>query len=128
MSKINYSAQEMWALYEKIPKELQEIIFSEKTDEDVTNICKRNKIENEQKILKLVQNVLLGVLVPENFEKELKEEIKTDKSLSKNISKEVNEIIFLPIEESLKKLYNKQWTPDQKNKDSSSDTYREPII
>jgi hypothetical protein len=126
MSNLITSGEKMWELYEKIPKELQNVVFSEDTDEKISTICKNNKIENEQTIIDLVQGVLLGVLPPENTEKELIERgIK--KTLSKIVAEQIQKNIFLPVEESIKKLYNKQWKPEQKNNSTGPDNYREPI-
>ena len=58
-----FSREQLWKLYEKLPPELREAIFSEETANNIWDICIRNGIEDNRisEIAKYVGRVLLGV-------------------------------------------------------------------
>lgn len=110
-----YTREEVWKLYEKLPKELQEAIFSEETADNIWNICERNEISEEKisEIAKQVGNVLLGILPPEEFQKILEKEIKLKKEIAKKVFHEIYRFIFAPVKESLAELYKIEIPPPE---------------
>ena len=133
-----FSREQLWKLYEKLPPELREAIFSEETANNIWDICIRNGIEDNRisEIAKYVGRVLLGVLPPVEFQKILEEKIKLGLEKSKKIFHEINRLIFSPVKYSLSELYETEIAgvappseiekPPQK-KIPKSDVYREPI-
>lgn len=130
---IEYPKEQLWELYQELPKEIQETIFSESTADKIHSICTRNKIEDTEKISKIAKlsgYVLLGLLLPEELEGSFISEIKIKKEEAKQISKEINRFIFLPIKDSIEALYGVKITPkvnEEKNKKTGKDSYREAV-
>ena len=152
MSK-EYTKKELWKLYEKLPKELQEAIFAEETADYIGNICERYDINEEMisEIARRTGNVLLGILPPEDFQDSLEKELKIEKGAAKKIDQEIFRLIFYPVKTSLEEIYRKEiesptgptlvlskderparapvieTTREEAPKKDKKDTYREPI-
>jgi hypothetical protein len=136
-----YTKEELWKIVEKLPDELKEAIFSEKTAEDIFNICARNGIEDERisKVAKYVGRVLMGLLPPNEFEEILEKEVGIKKETAKSIKREVEMLIFYPVRNRLEEIYKieiappagpARITPPPKFEEKPSpprDIYREPI-
>ena len=103
----DYPSEQLWPLYEKLPEDLQEAIFSEKTAETIYDICTRNGLVKEKisEVAKYTGYVMLGVLAPAEFQKTLQDELKLENDLAKNIALEITRFIFFPLKESLEALY-----------------------
>ena len=141
-----YTKEEFWKLYEKLPNELKEAIFSEESANYIYDICKRNKIDDKMapEVARYAGRVLLGILPPEEFQETLEKKVKLGKEASKKVSREINRFIFYPVKGSLDSLYGVKTAPAepsepsqigrQKNKPlrkeevlDKTDIYREPI-
>jgi hypothetical protein len=133
-----YTKEELWKLYKKLPKELQEAIFAEETAIHIDEICKRYEIPEEKvpEIAKEVGNVLLGLLPPNEFQEILEKEIKLEREIAKRVAQEIYRFIFYPVKSSLEELYKIEIAPPAQPKiaptekptpPSQKDIYREPI-
>jgi len=136
-----YTREELWKLYQKLPKELKESIFAGETAEHIGNICERYKIPEEKisEIAKQVGNVLIGILPPGEFQEALEKEVKLEKEVAKKIAQEINRFIFYPVKPVLEELYKieiappakpTKVTPPPEEKPSAppgKDVYREPV-
>ena len=138
-----YTREELWKLYQKLPEELKEAIFSEETAENIWNICERNNVEKISSVAKYVGNVLVGVLPPEDFQETLEKELKIKKEVAKKVAQEINRFIFFPVRPALEQLYKAEITPLEKTPEKPTeqekieeekpktppkpDIYREPI-
>ena len=74
-----YPKEQIWKIYEKLPDELKDAIFSHDTAENISNICEKNKITNSEKIsqiARLTGDVLLGLLIPNELQESLEKELK----------------------------------------------------
>lgn len=100
-----YTSEQLWKLYENLPEELQEAIFSVETADNIWNICERNNVEKISSIAKYVGNVLVGVLAPEDLQETLEEELKIEKDVAKKVVQEINRFIFFPVRPALEQLY-----------------------
>ena len=133
MSK-KYTQEEILKLFKKLPKELQDAIFSDETANYILNICERNEIEKGS-IGKMVSDVLYGLLPPNEFQKTIERELKLEKEKAKKITQEVNRFIFYPVRIHLEKLYQTEITPfnttttenTETPKKPEKDKYHEPI-
>ncbi len=127
-----YSQEQLWKLYEKLPEQLKDIIFSEETANDIGDICTRNGIEAERtsEIARLVGQVFLGLIPPGELQDALEKEAKLSPEKAKKISSEVARFIFSSVKYSLAELY-KEITPPAKPGEkpalSKEDVYRESI-
>ncbi|MFH1656264.1 MAG: hypothetical protein ABH956_00635 [Candidatus Nealsonbacteria bacterium] len=137
---MDYSKEQLDELYENLPENLQEAVFSEKNGTIIYNSCIKNKIEKDEEIKqvsKYVGYVLLGLLSPNDFQKSLEEKVGIKKEKAIQIYSEINRSIFFSVKNSLEALYEIKLkdTPIKITKDSpilknnlkSKDTYREPI-
>jgi len=143
-----YTSEQFWKLYEKLPPDLQDAIFSTDTANTIYDICKRNKIEEVSKIADIVGQVLLGVLSPDEIEKVLNEELYIDPETAHKISQEIYRFILYPVKKSLEDLYgiaarrslrkeseetiesapiSTETKPKTTSKKNKKDLYREPV-
>ena len=140
-----YLREQLWKLYEKLPEELKDALFSVETADNIDNICQRNAIEEEKipEIAKYTGRVLMGLLLPNEFEKTLIKEVKLKAEVAKNVAREINRFIFFPLKEVLSKLYEVEIAPPvrppsivhevrpevtaEEERLKKPDIYREPI-
>ena len=61
---LKYNPEHLWPIYEKLPDDLKEAIFSEKTASTIFDICQRNEIKEAQmsEIARYTGYVLLGLV------------------------------------------------------------------
>ena len=102
-----YTKEEKRKLLEKLPEELKEALFSEKTTEAIFNVCDRNEIEEEKipQISEYVGRVLLGILPLDDFQKTLEEKLGLNSEKAKKVSSEMFHFVFYPVKEALAVLY-----------------------
>jgi hypothetical protein len=102
-----YSSEQIWKLYEKLPQELKEAIFSEETAKNIEEICERNGIEGDliSEIARYTGRVLLGILPPNEFQETLEKELKLEKEVAKKVSQDIDRFIFYSVKASLGELY-----------------------
>ena len=142
-----YSKEEIWKLYEKLPEELKEAVFSETTAESIWEICERNGIEDDRisEIARFAGRVLMGILPPDELQETLEKELELDKERAKKISQEINRFIFYPVKSTLGELYKIEIAPPagappsvpkktvpseeklEEEKPKREDIYREPV-
>ncbi len=144
-----YSKEKLWKLYEALPKELQEAIFSEETAISTHEACTKNGVVEEKisEVAKYTGYVLMGLLPPDELEKTLKGKLALSDEQAKNINHEITRFVFFPLRSVLETIYktevgqvakpNPLEKPSAaeevlKEKKSSSgkrikDTYREPV-
>jgi len=108
-----YTREQLWKLYEKLPQELKEVIFSEETADSIWEICSRNGVEDERisEIARYTGRVLMGILPPAEFQETLEKELKLEKETAKKVAREINRLIFYPARTSLEELYKIEITP-----------------
>jgi hypothetical protein len=135
----NYTPEQFWKLYQKLPQDLKDVLFAEETGNNIYEVCKRNEAEeNLGEIVDLVGQVLLGLLPPTEFQETLEKELKLERERAKKISQEIYRFIFYPVKSSLEELYKieigvpvqPKITPPPGEKPippPQKDIYREPI-
>jgi len=130
-----YSKEQLWKIYEKLPEELKNAIFSEETAKTIGEICERNNIEEKtSEVAKYTGRVLMGILPPNELPEILEEKVGLEKEVSKKISQEIHHFIFYPVKSNLEELYKTQITfpvgitsETKPEKPKRVDIYREPI-
>lgn len=113
----NYPKEQLWELYENLPKELQEAVFSAENADKISDICARNGADKENvipEIAKYTGYVLLGVLPPDELNQTLKTELQLDEKTAKQVSWEISRFVFMPVKNSLELLYKMEIAPDIK--------------
>ncbi|MDD2732042.1 MAG: hypothetical protein PHI53_02485 [Candidatus Pacebacteria bacterium] len=103
----DYSKDQLWDLYESLPKELQKAIFSSENADKIYNIAVKNGLEEENIpiVSKYTGYVLLGIMPPDEFQKTIKKDLKLSEQTAKKIALEINRFIFYPVKNSLEALY-----------------------
>lgn len=111
-----YTQDQLWKLYENLPPDLQEAIFSEKNAEHIDAICGRYKLAEEKipEIAGLVGKILLGIMPPENFQDVLEKEAGLKREIAKEVAHEINRFILAPVKGSLDQIYHIGTTPPEK--------------
>lgn len=136
----NYPPEQLWPLYEKLPKDLQQAIFSEETAETISDVCTRYGLAEEKisEVAKYTGYVMLGLLPFDEFQKTLKEELKLENDSAEKVALEIFRFVFFPLKENLEALYKikiekppalpKEPTAKEKSTERQErDIYREPI-
>jgi len=136
----DYTKEELWRLYEKVPQELKDAVFAVETAEYTSDICERYDIKGEMvsEMAKQVRNVLLGLLPPEDFQNILEAELKLEKETAEKVAREINRFIFYPVKPELEQLYktggvsaeeeiSRPTERKTEEKPAGEDRYREPL-
>ncbi len=139
-----YPQEQVWKIYEQLPDDLKDAVFSEQTAKSISNVCEKNNITDEKQvsqIAKLTGDVILGLLPPQELQQSLEQEVKLNPEIAKKISFGMHRFIFFPVKHSLNALYQTEIiTPDVsdekpvatgkkkgKPKITKSDKYREGV-
>ena len=138
-----YTKEQFWKLYEKLPQELKDALFAEETGDNIHDICERNGVlENLDQVVDYVGRVLVGLLPPDDLQETLERELEINKERAKKISQEINRFIFYPVKASLEELYKIEMVPiagmpvkppvkkveeKAEERPKREDIYREPI-
>lgn len=142
-----YNEEQLWDLFDKLPDDLKDAIFSEDTADSIFSICQRYKVKDKKisKVAELAGNSLMGLLPPDELQASLEEEAALDPETAKKVSQEINRFIFYPVKETLSSFYEIEFAPggkiikltpekkgkkrieSAKEKPSTKDIYREPI-
>ncbi len=122
-----YTKDQLWKLYDKLPSELQEAVFSEETAGHLDDICKRYSVAEGKvsEVAKYVGRVLLGVLPPEDFQTALEKEVVLARDAAKQIAHEINRFVFAPVKDQLNQIYHIGTTAPAKTA-SAPEMMREP--
>jgi len=132
----DYSKEELWELYEQLPEDLKKATFSEEVGQTIQNICSKNNIIDDGLIFNITKNVgyvFLGLLSPNEFLDVLEKELKIEKNKAEEIHSQITTSIFIPLRNSLEKLYGIKIETTAKLKEEikpkviKEDNYREPI-
>jgi hypothetical protein len=136
-----YTREELWKLYEKLPEELKKAFFSDEITAEIENIGRRYKIE-ERKVAAIADQigyVFLGLLPPDEFQEVLIKGINLDGETAKKVAREINRYVFFPVKANLEELYGKELisvakpskiTPplgEKPKTEEREDVYREPL-
>ncbi|MBL7156095.1 MAG: hypothetical protein ISS87_00635 [Candidatus Pacebacteria bacterium] len=136
-----FTSKEFWELFEHLPKKLQKTIISKQTNDYVWEICEKNNLNVDiAKFNRLVGNVLMGLIPPNEFEKVLEKELELKTEIAKKTGFAVHRFIFSPVSRELSNLYGSEIKeldvklPKDKLRDRQTkkpifknDTYREIV-
>lgn len=107
-----YTKEQLWKLFEKLPEELKDAIFAEKTADDIYDICKRNEVEEKKipEVARLTGNVLLGILPINELQGSLEKEIGLEQEVAKKVFYQISRFVFFPIKKQLAEIHNLEIT------------------
>lgn len=103
-----YTPQQLREIYIKLPKDVQDAIFSVDSAEIIQAISKKYNlaIDKMGELADETGLVMLGLTHPNNYISNLTQRLNTDKETTRKIAEEINSQIFVKIRESLKKIYS----------------------
>ena len=104
----NYTDQQISQMYDNLPEDLKDSIFSVDTTSVVNEIGRKYGLAID-KIGDLANEtgmVMLGVTHPNEFIGNLADRLEVDKEKARAIAQEINEQIFKKVRESLRKIHN----------------------
>jgi len=102
-----YTQEQLQEAYRKLPKDIQDAIFSVDVAEAIKAIGEKYKLMID-KIGELADEtglVMLGFTHPSQFVSHLADRLEIDKTIAKEIAEEINLKVFSPIRENLKKIH-----------------------
>lgn len=104
---MDFSNEQLRAAYNKVPENIRAVISSEDTDEKIFDISQKYDlhIDTTGGLGKLTLMVMIGLLKPQEFIPELTRRLKLDQETANKVAQEVNEQIFKPIRDSLKRIH-----------------------
>jgi hypothetical protein len=130
-----YTKEQLWELYERLPEDLQKAVFSKDIGEKVRGICYDNGLSDNKKFMEILKNVgyvFLGLLNLADFKKVLEKKLKIDDA--ENIYARINNEVFAELRGSLEALYDIKIEfektnnkPIKNNVIKKSDKYLEPL-
>jgi len=142
----SYTKEQAQRALEKLPEELQEALFSIETTDAIWNACAKQNISgpNHSKITEYVGYILMGLVLPQEFEQLLQKEIKLPKKVAQEVAREINRFVFYPVKPALEQLHTTEIAtasktltpkpsppeteqPESPEEPSGPDIYREPI-
>ena len=113
---IKYTQQQLDRALQHLPEELKTTLFSVETSEKLADVSERYNIYGEKGVLlsKYVGYVLMGLVLPQDFEQLLQKDLKVPKKVAQEIAREINRFVFYPVKSALEQLHNVQITPTSK--------------
>ena len=104
---MDFSNEQLKVAYNKVPENIRAVISSEDTDEKIFDISQKYDLHIDVTggLGKLTLMVMIGLLKPQEFIPELTKRLKLDQETANKVAQEVNEQIFKPIRDSLKKIH-----------------------
>lgn len=102
-----YTKDELWKIFETLPSELKQAIFSEETADTIQETCQRNSISEEQKgtIAGIVGDSLMGLLHPEDLAQTIINETGLPSEQASNVARDINRLIMFPVKNYLYDFY-----------------------
>lgn len=103
-----YTQKELLDIYEKLPQEVKDAIFSIDSATMIQKIAKNYKLTVD-KMGELADEtglVMLGLTHPRDYISNLSRRLEINKETAKKIAEEINTQIFSKIRESLKRIHN----------------------
>jgi len=102
-----YTKEQLENIYEKLPEELQEAVFSVETSQDIVETGERYGVIDERlnTIAERVGFVLMGLILPQEFSEVIEKETGLPKTVAEAIARDLNRTIFYPVRPALEQLH-----------------------
>lgn len=102
------TTEQLVEIYKKLPQDLLDALFNVDTSDVIEKVGRKHALTID-KIGELGNEtgmVMLGVTHPNEFISNLADRLKTDKETARAIANEINEQIFKPVRDSLRKIHD----------------------
>ena len=113
-----YTREELWKLYDKLPQELKEAVFSNETAEHNWGACERNQVSTDKVSLVASQvgNVLMGLVLPKDFQSVLQKEVGLKPAVAQAVAQEISRFVFYPVKAQLEQIHQTPGETPQEQK------------
>lgn len=107
MPRTQYTKDQLWKIFEKLPSELKQAVFGEETADAIRETCERNTINKEQmgKVAGIVGDSLMGLLHPEDLAQTFIEEAGLTPEQATNVARDINRLVMFPVKTFLYDFY-----------------------
>ncbi len=108
--------------YFQLPENLRKIMFSEETASKISEIAKKNNLNDDQTwwTSYIAGMILLGETNIIDFLKSIEKECKLERELARQLARDINSEIFLPVKDDLKKIHKiSVWPRENENEKSN---------
>ncbi len=124
----DYSKEQLWKIVDILPQELKHSIFSEDTADAISEACEKNDIEDQRvsEVARYTGRVLMGILLPKDFEIALREKVGLSGEVAKNITSDISRLVFFPVKDAISDLHTRKARPIAKN--STLDAQKEKTV
>lgn len=115
--------QQIREIYVKLPQDLKDAILGVDSTDIMRKIGEKHKLAID-KIGKMVGEagyVMLGVTHPNEFIANLADRLEVDKEKARAIAQEINEQIFKPVRDSLRKIHNMREEGEEEQEEKIQD-------
>lgn len=140
-----YTPEQLEQIFQKLPEELKEAIFSLETAKAIAAASEKHGIVDNRlgSIGKYTGEVLMGLIAPVELQEALEKRVGLKTPVAQDILKDINRFVFFPVKAALEQLHeipaqkplskpskptvDKKEVVSEKPKRISSDKYRESI-
>jgi hypothetical protein len=129
-----YTKEEINKIYEELPDNLKDVLFSEETSKNIYNSCKENDLTEEKmkEVSTLVGEIILGITSVNDLEKNIVRDLEISIDKAKSISGEISRFVLSPVKEEIEQVFKKNTNKEVNDEDipdrpEKKDIYREPI-
>ncbi|MFH1461029.1 MAG: hypothetical protein ABIF84_01225 [Patescibacteria group bacterium] len=102
--------------YFQLPQDIRQIMFAVETADKIWGISQKNKLNDDQVwwASHTTGMILLGEINIVDFVKTLMEKCQLNEQTSRQLARDINQVIFLPVKESLKTIHQvPEWPREQ---------------
>ncbi|MDD4990382.1 MAG: hypothetical protein PHW31_03670 [Candidatus Pacebacteria bacterium] len=102
-----YTKEELWKIFETLPPELKQTVFSQETADTIWETSERNGLGGEQmhQVAGIVGDSLMGLLHPEDLAQTIIDETGLSFEQASNVARDVNRLIMFPVKNYLYDFY-----------------------
>jgi len=101
--------------YFQLPPDLRQVIFAVETADKIRKAAKKNNLNDDQLwwASYITGMILLGEMPIVDFVKDLQKKCNLTEESARQLARDINQVIFLPVKESLKKVHQIQRWPGE---------------
>lgn len=102
----------------QLPQKLRQAIPAVETSDQIRGVAEKNNLNSKQlwNFSYIVGMILLGETNITEFVKEIQEKCGMKEEPARQVARDINQIVFLPLKEELKKIHNISQWPREKDK------------
>ena len=122
--------KERYLKFFQLPQKLRQAIPAVETADKIREAAEKNNLNKEQlwNFSYLVGMVLLGETNITAFVKEIQEKCELDEESARQVARDINQAVFLPVKEELKKIHKREQWPREGEEETARPQTNEPRL